>query len=126
MVIFIALFYSARLTTIWEEKSTGWSPWPKHVNFLIHRKDQVVKTKDNLVIYHSKFFNPTLRNHYVSWKGNNYTFAGNLVTLQNQQGTFLNLEQPIWPQLFKHIYGKEMHHEAIEAQQDEIFFAGSA
>lgn len=126
MVIFIALFYSARLTTIWEKKNTGWSPRREHVKFQLRRKDPVVEIKKNLVIYHSKFFTPTLRNHYVSWNGNDYTFAGNLVTLQNEQGTFLDLERPIWPQLFKHIYGKEMHHEAIKAQQDEIFFAGSA
>ena len=126
MVIFIALFYSARLTTIWKAKHKRWKPEPKHVKFLMHGKDEAVRTKKNLVIYHSKFFTPTLKNHYVSWGGVDYTFADTLVTLQNQQGTFLDLEQPIWPQLFKHIYGKEMHHEAIKAQQDEIFFAGSA
>ena len=95
------------------------------MKFLMHRKDHAQETKNDLVIFHSKFFTPTLKNHYVSWDGNNYTFSGNLVTLQNQQGTFLDLERPIWPQLFKHIYGKEIHHEAIKAQQDEIFFAGS-
>ena len=126
MVIFIALFYSARLTTVWEKKYKRWRPGPNHVKFLMHRKDHAQETKNDLVIFHSKFFTPTLKNHYVSWDGNNYTFSGNLVTLQNQQGTFLDLERPIWPQLFKHIYGKEMHHEAIKAQQDEIFFAGSA
>lgn len=126
MVIFIALFYSARLTSRWTrcDRTSGYS------QFTLKEGDEVTETAEDaneLTIVHRTFSDRTLENSFVVFKEKNYKFAGkSSLILRNQDSTRLDLEEPIWPQLFTYIHGVAPPSAASRVQQDEVLFAGFA